>query len=264
MNLGVLQRWLGLVSGVFALVAGLVTALWAYAKFVLERGLLPPIQFDVECSPAGLQGDKKVLEVLIHLKNLGSSTLVAKNVRADVLYLKAVDKPGLFDDATKSTFGRLCFPHSLRKELERRDASPASTGSTPSPDENPVAHGRETGTHDQRGSGKFISACRARLRLAKRPKVKADKPRGFSILEYDTFVQPGVDQVYTLVTAVPASTTYVLVWSSFQYAQHPSLLQRFILFLSRRLGLLQYSLRHVGKPHTIERVFRIAEEQAEE
>ena len=262
MNLGVLQRWLGLVSGVFALVAGLVTALWAYTKFVLERGLLPPIQFDVECSPVGLQRDRKVLEVLIHLKNLGSSTLVAKNIRVDVRYLEAADKPSLFGDATRSTFGRLCFPHSVRKELERSDVSPASSASRPSPDNSPVARGRETGTNDQRGFRKFISACWARLRLTKRPKVKADKLRGFSIMAYDTFVQPGVDQVYTLVTGVPASTTYVLVWSSFQYAQHPSLLQRFILFLSRRLGLLQYSLRHVERPHTIERVFRMTDEQA--
>ena len=234
MNLGVLQRWLGLVSGVFALVAGLVTALWAYTKFVLERGLLPPIQFDVECSPVGLQGDQKVLEILIHLKNLGSSTLVAKNVRADVLYLEAADEPGLFDDARRATFGRLRFPHSLRKELERRDVPPAPTDSGYHLPESWEPSGR-SGVREQ---------------------------RGFSIVPYDTFVQPGIDQVYTLVTAVPASTTYVLIWSSFQYAQHPSLLQRFILFLSRRLGLLQYSLRHVGEPHTIERVFRMTDEQA--
>ena len=41
-----------------------------------------------------------------------------------------------------------------------------------------------------------------------------------------TFVQPGVDQVYTIVTAVPTSSTYALLWACFGYAQRPSVVQR--------------------------------------
>jgi hypothetical protein len=226
MNPNILGPWLELVSGVFALVAGLVTAFWAYTKFVLERGLLPPVQFEVDCKAVGLQRDKVVLEILLHLKNLGTSVLVATNIRVDVLYLDAADEPNLFEDPHKPTFGRLRFARSLREDAvppgsDRTDAPPA--GDLP-------AHERQKSS----GGG-----------------------RGITVLQYDTFVQSGVDQVYTFVTAVPASTTYVLVWSSFQYAQHPSRFQRYTLILSRRLGLIQYSLEHVREPHTIERVFKI-------
>ena len=211
MNLDLLQKWIGLLSSGSALVAGLATALWAYSKYVLERGLLPPAQFDVDCRLVGIQSGKKLLEILVHLKNLGSSTLVASNIRADVLYLNDTDSPSLFEDVVKPTFGRLRFPHSLRKELHQGETT--------------------------------------------------DEERGIRIVPYDTFVQSGVDQVYTLITAIPESARYVLIWSSFQYAQHPTLISRFILFISRRLGLIQYSLSHATKPHTIERVFQLTEPQ---
>lgn len=209
MDLEILKKWLELVAGAAAFIGGLLTGLWAYTKYILERGLLPPAQFDVDCMFVGLQGNKQLLEVLIHLKNLGTSTLIASNIRVDVLYLDGADKPSLFKDPTKASFGRLQFPHSLRKDLRQ----------------------------DKEEGGQ----------------------RGISVVPHDTFVQPGVDQIYTLVTAVPKTTSHVLIWSSFQYAQHPTLLSRFVLFLSRRLGLIQYSLDHVSKPHTLERVFRVPE-----
>jgi|SRR3990172_434087 len=211
MNLDLLQQWLGLVSGSVTLIAGLVTALWAYTKFVLERTLLPPTQFDLDCRSVGSQGDKKLLEILVYLKNLGSSTLIASDIRVDVLYI--IDDPDekldLVKDPSKPTFGRLWFPRSLRKDLSQDK--------------------------------------------------QTDNRRGIKVVPYDTFVQPGVNQAYTLVTAIPKSTTFVLVWSSFQYAQHPTLITRLIWFVSRRIGLIQYSLDHVSEPHTIERVFRVTE-----
>lgn len=209
MNLDLLQKWIGLLSGGAALIVSLVTALWAYTKYILERGLLPPTQFDVDCRLVGVQNGKKLLEILVHLKNLGSSTLIVSDIRADVLYLIDTDDPGLFEDAAKSTFGKLRFPHSLRKELHQGE--------------------------------------------------RIDGKRGLRIVPYDTFIQSGVDQVYTLITAVPESASYVLIWSSFQYAQHPAPISRFILFISRKLGLIQYSLSHATKPHTTERVFQLTE-----
>jgi hypothetical protein len=212
-----LKTWLDLISGIVALVAGLIAGFWAYTKFVLERGLLPPVQFDIECEPRGLQGEKMVLEVLLHLKNLGSSTLVATNIRVDMRYLDATDEPSLFENPEKSTFGRLRFPRSLQRDLLGGSEN--------------IAAGDQT--------------------------KKSNHLDGIPILRYDTFVQPGVDQTYTFVTAVPKSTTFVRVFSSFEYELHPSRFQRAILFLSRRFGLLQYSLDHVRAPHTAERVFRM-------
>lgn len=210
MDVDSLQKWLGLLSSAVVLVAGLVTALWAYTKYVVERGLLPPAQFDVDCKFVGLQRDMKLLEVLAHLKNLGTSTLIASDIRVDVRYLDDGDTElSCFNDPTKTNFGRLKFPNSLRKTL-----------------------GADEDIGDR---------------------------RGIRIVPFDTFVQPGVDQIYTLITAIPRSATYVLVWSSFQYAQHPTLISRLVLFISRRIGLIQYSLSHVAKPHTVERMFRVTE-----
>ena len=231
MDLAIFKSWLEVVSGIVALIAGLTAAFWAYTKLILERGLLPPTQFDIECTTVGLQGNKMILEILLRLKNLGTCTLIVTNLRVDIRYLDVNDAPTLFRDPEKSTYGRLCFPRSLHKELQ--DGSVASTSSSASsPLTSTVVIGRDKETGDQ---------------------------SGIQVLRHDTFVQPGVDQIYTFVTAVPQSTTYVRILSSFEYELHPTFLQRAILFVSRRLGLLQYSLDHVRKPHTSERVFKVQE-----
>jgi hypothetical protein len=217
---------LQIFSGVAALGAGLVTGLWAYTKFILERALLPPAQFDAVCTTVGLQEDKVVLEVTLHLKNLGTSALVANNIRLDLLYLDASDPISLFTDPVK--LGRLRFPHSLFKELHGKKNSDASS---------------------------------ARSSLAEREQMRSEavaQERGICILGHKTFVQPGVDQVYAFATTIPASARYALVWASFNYAQKAGPFQRAALWISRRLGLIQYSLTRVTKPHTIERAFRVA------
>jgi len=218
--MALLQSWLTLISGVVTLLAGLVTALWAYTKFILERGLIPPVQFDINCNDVGVQKGKHVLEVLVHLKNLGTSTLVASHIIADILYLDSSDPLDLINNPSEAAYGRLRFPRAVRKDLQNKDMS------------QPARSGKDSANSQKR-------------------------KRGITIVPHDTFVQPGVDQIYTLVTAVPQSTTYVLIRASFEYAQHPSLLARRILFVSRKLGLIQYSLDHVNKPHTIERAYQI-------
>ena len=90
-------------------------------------------------------------------------------------------------------------------------------------------------------------------------KTRALEGRGFLLLDDDTFVQAGVDQSYTFVTALPEGCRYVLVWASFQYAQRPRGLQSFLVGLSRRLGLIQYTLEHVTEPHTVERLVPLPE-----
>lgn len=209
MDLDVMKKWLDLVSGFAALLAGLATALWAYSKYIVERGLLPPAQFDVDCKFLGVQDTRKVMEVLIHLKNLGTSTLIVSNLRLEILYLDAEDQPCLFDNPAAPAFGRLQFPRSLQRDL-----------------------------HQVRQEG---------------------APRGIKVIPHDTFVQPGVDQIYPLTTTIPGSTSHVLIWSSFEYAQYPTAISRFLLSISRQLGLIQYSLDHVRKPHTTERVFQVLE-----
>jgi hypothetical protein len=209
------NAWVTIIVQVIVLIVGLIGALWAYTKFVLERGLLPPVQFTVEATTVGSSAGATLIEILVHLKNVGSATLVARNIRLDIRYNGNDDELTVFDDPGDPRFGRAVFAHSLRKELASRANS------------EPVA--RATG----------------------------DGTRGFLVLRHHTFVQPGVDQVYTFATSLPESSRYLLVWASFEYEPRPHSIQSVILTTSRRLGLIQYSLQHATEPHTIERVFRI-------
>jgi hypothetical protein len=201
-----ITTWLNVVTSAVALLAVLIGGLWAYTKFILERGLLPPVEFTLDCNRLGAQGGKQLVEIQLHLKNLGGSTLVAEDIQTRIRYITSDDEVTIFSDAAKPTFGRVRFPHS---------------------------HGKA---------------------------IVDDQPNGSSlipILNYDTFVQPGVDQAYTLVTALPQSATYLLVWAQFRYAKHPSSFERVVIRVSRVLGLIHYSLDHVAEPHTIERAFKL-------
>jgi hypothetical protein len=209
LDIFLIKEWVELLSGIALLIGSLIAGLWAYIKFVVERGILPPIHFYIECNKIGEQKDKKILEVIIHLKNQGSSTLVASDLRVDLKYLKQADElEFLSNDVNNVGYGRLSLPNSLKEKFE---------------------------TSSEKSKGN----------------------RGFQVMAYDSFVQPGIDQAYSFVTSVPSSATFVLVWSRFQYAQRPSTLQRFLLNVSRKLGLIQYSLTHVFEPHTTERIFNI-------
>jgi hypothetical protein len=243
MDIAGLTPWIARISALSALIVGLVTALWAYTKFIVERGLLPPTQFDIECTPLGNQGGMTLLEIILHMKNCGSSALIATNIRADLRYLRHDDELELIHlDGTERTekeqktkrrlFGRVNFPGSVRRDLEQVDTTP------------PTA---------------LEPAASPQARPTKRAKSKRRKreTRGFSVMPHDTFVQPGIDQQFAFQTAVPVKTAYVLVWSSFEYAQSPKPLQRAMLWLSRQLGLVQFTLRHVSEPHSAERVFRV-------
>jgi hypothetical protein len=209
MSIDTLKPWIEVIASLSALIIGLVTALWAYTKFILERGLLPATDFTLECNVLGRQGDKTLLEIILHLKNIGSSVLIANDIRVDIRYLESAPRLS----AKQKLLGRAEFPKSVLDELLKDVPE----------DER---EGLKTG-------------------------------RGFSVMPYDSFVQSGVDQRYTFPTAVPASATYALVWSSFRYAQKPKAMQRAALAVSRRLGLVQFTLRHVTKPHTTERVFKL-------
>src|SRR5882757_5793900 len=97
MSLDEVKTLLIIISGLFALVTAVITAFWAYSKFILERGLIPATEAQIELNTLGFQGDKVVLEVQVHLKNIGTSTLIARNIRVDLRYLQSTDQVALFD-----------------------------------------------------------------------------------------------------------------------------------------------------------------------
>lgn len=209
MGIEQLNEWREFIGGVLALAGGLVAALWAYTKYVVERGVLAPAQFDIDCTRIDVHAGSAVLEILLRLSNVGSSTLVVKDVRVRLLYLTEDDEIAL-GARGNALQGRVTFPRSLEME---------------------TAASSDRDGENQRS--------------------------GFLVVPYDTFVQPKVEQIYTFVTAVSHATRLVLIRASFIYAQSPNRFQRTAFRVSRRLGLIQYSLDHVSVPHTAERVFNI-------
>jgi hypothetical protein len=281
-----IRSWIGVIGSVSALIVGLVTALWAYAKFVVERGLLPPSQFEVECIPVGTLKGRTLLEILLHIENVGTSTLVASDIRIDVKYLNRTDTPTNFK-TMDGRFGRVNFSESILKDLAATPPTyPAKRSRrrlkrtrdllqrcrplkwmkrvfTTTLERLRELKAPQWITHQLTNVRHALFEPNPEKEHVKEPEKKPKSSRGIRVVPYDTFVQSRVNQTYTFTTAVPESASYVLVWSSFRYAQRPRALQRSVLWLSRKLGLVQFTLRHVREPHTIERVFNIEPEAAE-
>jgi hypothetical protein len=212
------------ITLLFSLIAGLVTGLWAYTKYVLERGFLPPVKFYLTGEKVGTVNNKNIIDIKIHLHNIGSSTLIARNIRLDIRYIIAKNETlELFKDQRKA--GRLSFPESVTKDA----------GVDPS----------------------ALIPIKIRKDERKLDYWLEQGHRGFLVLENDTFVQAGVDQVYTFVTMVPGNALCCLAWCSFQYAQNLSSWQDLLSKISRKLGLIQYTLKHAIEDHTVEDVFWI-------
>jgi hypothetical protein len=203
MDATALGTWLDVVAEGFAVLFVLVGGLWAYTKYIVERGVLPPVEPSIECKMLGTQDGSRLVELLLHLENKGTATLVATKISMRVRYLLDSDPVHLEADLSGPLFGRVRFPNSVARDLSRQEVS------------------------------------------------------GVPVLKYDSFVQPNVDQSYSVVSAVPDTATFLLVRGRFEYAQRPTLLQNLIVAVSRRLGLIQYTLSHVSEPHTVERAFSL-------
>ena len=299
------------------LAASAVAALWVYTKYFLERALLPPTQLSVTAERIGTVQDHHVIVVKIHLKNMGSATLVARNIRLDLRYItaetagreglslfdgkrrtkagaadagtdleqvKADTRPAHAETAQARTdqqqveavqgsplAGRLCFSGSLVEDLKVNPASlmPAKVWAefqrarmqverVPTGFEEFLA--RVKGWLKTRWSQVLRSKpVRFFLREKEKEEPRRPKPRGFLILEHDTFVQPGIDQPYAFTTTLPSDTLCFLTWCSFEYAQKLFGWQKPLVSISRGLGLIHYTLQHANRPHTVEEVFWIAD-----
>lgn len=213
--------WIEIVQGLLATAASLAGGFWVWSRFVLERGLLPPAQMDLGFRTVGASGPAWIVEIAPRIQNKGSSALVVTDMRIRLRYLVANEAPQVIDKPEHPAFGRLRFPHQHVLNgvgAGKRTVAPAGAG--------------------------------------KQDRALEFSPGEFLLIPHDTFVQPGVDQLYTFVTALPAEAAFVLVRASFHYEMRPSKTQLRLLRLSRKLGMLQYSLDHVRQPHSIEKAFQ--------
>lgn len=237
-----LKDLIGLFSFIVTTIVLSLTGLWAYLKYVLERGFLPPVHFYATAKILGKVHGQIILDIKIHLHNLGSSILIARNIRFDLRYLRYSDVPiNLFadfievDDKEEKVHdkaGRLIFPNSVMHDLKI--------------DSNTLIPKKIRKNGKEEKEKKKINDC------------KKQGYRGFLILEHDTFVQAGVNQAYNFVTMVPDDAICCLMWSSFQYAQKPGRWQMRLARECRKIGLIHFTLEHIHEPHTVEDVFWIA------
>lgn len=105
--------WLQMLVSLIGVVLAVIGGLWTYTRFVLERSLLPPTEFSLDCNCVGPQGDLNVIEILLRIRNLGRETLVAKELSVRIRYLNRDDEARLLRPAEKGMPGRLEFPRSV-------------------------------------------------------------------------------------------------------------------------------------------------------
>ncbi len=99
-----------------AAIAALIGGFWALTRYVIERGLVPAAELDVESDVIGEKSDNKIIEITVHIINKGSSVLVAKDIRLVLKTIDAKDDTVLYSDEKK--YGRLKFPNPLNKVVE--------------------------------------------------------------------------------------------------------------------------------------------------
>jgi hypothetical protein len=220
----IVNVFFNIIAKLSALMIASVTALWVYAKYILERGFLPPVEFYLTGKKIGRIGQKKLIQVNIHLKNCGTTPLVARNIRLDLRYITKNASPEMMTLKP----GRTDFPSALAKSIAGFD---------------PYDWMPEKIRRDEEKIFEW----------------RQKKQRGILVLAHDTFVQAGVNQAYPFVTHVDDDAQSVLLWASFEYAQKPSPWQQWIFRVSRGLGLIQFSLEHVSRPHTAEEVIWVAD-----
>jgi hypothetical protein len=221
MNPIVIKSWIEIVQGLVTLAATLIGGFWAWSRFVVERGLIPPSQMDLALRTIGCSESAPIVEIAVQLHNKGSSALIVSDLRIRLRYLNDKDEIRIIDEPAKAAFGRVNFPHAYVLN---------NIGT-----EERVANTRIRSHNSRLGRGEFL------------------------LVPHDTFVQPGVDQLYTFATALPRTSSYVLARASFRYEVHPSKMQLGVLRISRKVAMIQYSLDHVREPHTIERTFKIGD-----
>jgi len=99
-----------------ATIAALIGGLWALTKYVIERGLVPAANLAIECEVIGEKSETAIIEMTVHIINLGSSVLVAKNIQLTLKTINSKDDLALYEDHKK--YGRLRFSNTLNKVIE--------------------------------------------------------------------------------------------------------------------------------------------------
>ena len=85
-----IKHWLDVVQGTLTIAATAIGGFWAWSRFVVERGLIPLSQLDVELRSIGSSEVAVIVEVTARIQNKGSSALVVTDLKVRLRYLREV------------------------------------------------------------------------------------------------------------------------------------------------------------------------------
>jgi hypothetical protein len=122
MNPNHIKSWIDVVQELVTLAARLIGGFWAWSRFVVERGLIPPSQMDLALRTIGSSESATIVEIAVRLHNKGSSALVVTDLRARLRYLNDDDDIEVIDEPEKAAFGRVSFPHARNESPTREYA----------------------------------------------------------------------------------------------------------------------------------------------
>jgi hypothetical protein len=187
-------------AAVVTAATAVVAVAGSYVQFVLKRLVLPSAQFDVEFTPYVRGSSQLVGEVTLVFKNVGSTTLIVKDVRSRIRFR-------LQSDAELQAPNDLAEPqfyHNLTSYI------PGVTASQPSISQ--VISSQPEGSHPQLSAPSSIA-------VSGQPQASTEvPPRGWlTLVRERTFIQPGVTQYYRKPIGLPANARLVHIWRAFDY-----------------------------------------------
>lgn len=200
-----------------AFLAALFGGLWALTTYIIERGLVPAAELDLSCEVVGKKSGT--------LKTSGESNSGDFNIVEITIHIHNKGAAVLI----ANNIGLIV------KYLTREDGLKLYT--------------------DERKFGRLQFPHSLGHEITRKKNYQGQRP--FKLVPHDTFVQPNVNQKYSFVTVVGADVEFIHVHGEFQYAQKPLKIQTLLLRVSRKIGLIQYSLHHIYQPHTIQKVFTL-------
>lgn len=111
------EIYVKIIVSIISLFGGLFAGLWVYTKFILERGLVPPAEFDICVGNIESQGSSTIVEIRPLIRNKGSSVVVVSPIEIDIRFTYSKLPLERFYATTNYRkpylAGRAIFPESL-------------------------------------------------------------------------------------------------------------------------------------------------------
>jgi hypothetical protein len=202
----------------FTLITGLLAGIWGYLVYIIGRGIIPSIEFDIDYEFLGDKQGKSLIQLFYIVRNVGQSPLVVSELKTKIRYCNTKDDTLIENDPAAPAYGHLIFSRSLGSLLQTGDPFSSKVEDTALP-----------------------------------------------VIRRRTFVQPGVTQKYNLTICLPEEAEYILVKGFLTYLRKPlKKVPELTLELGEKIGIIPFLFRHIDKPHTFEKTFKVRQANRQE